>query len=124
MQQQLDIFEPRCPSREVLRHITGKWGPMVLIALDDGLTRFGELHRRIGGSSERMLSQTLSALTADGVVTRDLDDNGRPVYGLSAEGRAIAGHLRGLGDVIYRLLDAAGYAPPDKKDEFGPVSQG
>ena len=102
----LDVFDPRCPSRGALRDVTGRWAPLILLALDDGVTRFGDLRRSIGGSNERMLSQTLTTLTDDGLVLRDLDETGRPFYELTPGGRTIAGRLRDLRDAIYAHLAA------------------
>ena len=65
-----DIFEERCPSREVMKHVTSSWGVLILIALQDGTMRFSALKRRVTGVSERMLSQTLQWLEGDGLVTR------------------------------------------------------
>jgi DNA-binding HxlR family transcriptional regulator len=68
--QRGDLFSERCPSREVLRHVTGRWGVLLLVALEDGSQRFGELRRRVGGISEKMLAQTLQWLEQDGFVQR------------------------------------------------------
>lgn len=59
-----------CPSREVLRHMTSRWGVLVLIALSQGTRRFSELRRMVGGVNERMLAQTLQWLEGDGLVDR------------------------------------------------------
>lgn len=66
-----ELFAQACPSREVLKHVTSRWGVLVLMALrGSGTHRFSELRRRIGGVSERMLSQTLQNLEEDGFVDR------------------------------------------------------
>ncbi len=104
----LDVFDPRCPSRSALRDVTGRWGPLILLAMADGLTRFGDLHRYIGGSNERMLSKTLGALTAHGLVVRTTDSDGRPSYELSAGGREVAVRLGELRDAIYAHLAESG----------------
>ncbi|OUJ16093.1 hypothetical protein HK28_05780 [Acetobacter sp. DsW_063] len=65
-----DLMAAQCPSREVLKHMTSRWGVLVLIALQNGTHRFGELRRLIGGVSERMLAQTLQWLESDGLVDR------------------------------------------------------
>ena len=57
-----------CPSRDVLRHVTSRWGVLVLIVLETGTQRFSTLRRSVGGVSERMLAQTLQWLEADGLV--------------------------------------------------------
>ncbi|SJN54354.1 HTH-type transcriptional activator HxlR [Vibrio ruber DSM 16370] len=69
--QRGDVFIAQCPSREVLNHITSRWGILVLIALnDDARHRFSELRKKITGISEKMLSQTLQTLERDGFLTR------------------------------------------------------
>jgi DNA-binding HxlR family transcriptional regulator len=68
--QRGDLMIAACPSREVLKHLTSRWGVLVLIALQGGALRFSALRRRIGGVSERMLAQTLQWLEADGMVDR------------------------------------------------------
>lgn len=65
-----DVFESRCPSRAILKHITSSWGILTLIALKSGTLRFSELRRRVSGVSERMLSQTLQQLEGDGLLVR------------------------------------------------------
>lgn len=65
-----DLMAVDCPSREVLKHVTSRWGVLVLIALDDGTKRFSALRRMVGGVSERMLAQTLQWLEGDGLVDR------------------------------------------------------
>ncbi|MDW6093276.1 winged helix-turn-helix transcriptional regulator [Vibrio rhizosphaerae] len=69
--QRGNVFIAQCPSREVLNHITSRWGILVLVALNDGTRhRFSELRRKITGISEKMLSQTLQTLERDGFLTR------------------------------------------------------
>jgi DNA-binding HxlR family transcriptional regulator len=68
--QRGDLFSERCPSRDVFKHVTGRWGVLLLVALMDGSQRFGELRRRVGGISEKMLAQTLQWLEQDGFVKR------------------------------------------------------
>ncbi|MGO1298475.1 MAG: winged helix-turn-helix transcriptional regulator [Vibrio sp.] len=66
-----DVLEKECPSREILRNVTSKWGVLTLLALYGGdSARFSVLRRRVSGISERMLSQTLQALEADGFIKR------------------------------------------------------
>lgn len=65
-----DVFEPNCPARAVLQHMTSKWGVLTLIALRSGTHRFSDLRRKIGGVSERMLAQTLKTLEADHLLIR------------------------------------------------------
>lgn len=64
------VFAVDCPSREVMKHVTSRWGVLVLIALRDGTQRFSALRRKVPGVSERMLAQTLQWLEADGLVER------------------------------------------------------
>jgi DNA-binding HxlR family transcriptional regulator len=44
---------------------------LVLFALRSRVLRFGELRKKIGGVSEKMLAQTLSTLERDGFVQRE-----------------------------------------------------
>ncbi|MFL6634256.1 MAG: winged helix-turn-helix transcriptional regulator [Massilia sp.] len=65
-----DLFSEYCPSRDVLKHVTSRWGVLLLVALMGGTHRFGELRRKVGGISEKMLAQTLQWLEQDGFVQR------------------------------------------------------
>jgi DNA-binding HxlR family transcriptional regulator len=65
-----DVFSRACPSRPVLEHVTGRWGSLVLAALQDGPVRFNDLRRRVDGVSQKVLAQTLQALERDGFVNR------------------------------------------------------
>jgi DNA-binding HxlR family transcriptional regulator len=65
-----ELFSVKCPSREILKHVTSQWGVLVLVALLEGTHRFSELRRKAGGVSEKMLAQTLQCLEKDGFVNR------------------------------------------------------
>ncbi len=102
-----DLLAAACPSREVLKHMTSRWGVLVLIALEDGGTlRFGQLRRMIGGVSERMLAQTLQWLEQDGLVLRRAREVVPPHvdYTLTPLGREAAEKVRVLADWIETSL--------------------
>lgn len=65
-----ELFSVKCPSREILKHVTSRWGVLVLVALMEGTHRFSDLRRKVGGISEKMLAQTLQYLEKDGFVNR------------------------------------------------------
>lgn len=55
----------------LLRLLEGRWKLVILFCLFDGqVQRFSELERRVTGISQKMLSQQLRQLEADGVVER------------------------------------------------------
>lgn len=91
-----------CPSRTVLDHVTSKWGVLVLLALDDGTLRWGELRRAVQGISEKMLASTLRTLEADGFVHREAFGTVPPrvEYRLTERGRELTARLSPLMDWI------------------------
>lgn len=103
-----DVFQLGCPSRDIMRHVTSRWGVLVLIALQGGTHRFSGLRRRVSGISERMLAQTLQWLEADGLVER----RAYPVvpphvdYTLTPLGREAAEKVASLADWIEERLPA------------------
>lgn len=107
-----NLCAPQCPSRGVLDHVTSRWGVLVLVALLERTHRFSELRRRVGGVSEKMLSQTLQALEADGFVRREVfpEIPPRVEYSLEPLGREAATRVETLARWIEgnlgRILDA------------------
>ena len=97
-----DLFDTRCPSRAILKHITSTWGMLALIALQQGTLRFSELRRRVNGVSERMLAQTLQQLEGDGLVLRVSYPVVPPhvEYSLTPLGEEAARLVEGLADWI------------------------
>jgi len=58
------------PIEALVRLIRGRHKPDILIRLNRGRQRFGELRRAIPGVSERVLSRQLDELERDGLVDR------------------------------------------------------
>jgi DNA-binding HxlR family transcriptional regulator len=65
-----EVFSDKCPSREILKHVTNRWGGLVLVALLQGMHRFSDLRRKLSGVSEKMLAQTLQTLEQDAFILR------------------------------------------------------
>jgi DNA-binding HxlR family transcriptional regulator len=64
------VLDPACASRRLFEAISGKWSPLVVMALKDGKKRHGELRRELGDISQKMLIQTLRGLERNGLVER------------------------------------------------------
>jgi DNA-binding HxlR family transcriptional regulator len=97
-----NVMAAECPSRQVLQHLTSRWGTLVMIALAAQPHRFSQLRRRIGGVSERMLAQTLQQLEADGMVLRQAHNVVPPHvdYSLTPLGHEAARHIVSLASWI------------------------
>ena len=80
---QYNAFLAGCPSRQLLDRISDKWVTLVLCGLAGDSAggpdapaggpvsmRYSELSRLLAGVSQKMLTQTLRGLEADGLVTR------------------------------------------------------
>jgi DNA-binding HxlR family transcriptional regulator len=98
-----DVFADQCPSRVILKHLTGRWAVLLLVALSNGDTyRFSDLRRKIGGVSEKMLAQTLQTLELDGFINRVAYPVVPPhvEYSLTPLGLQAAQHVQSLADWI------------------------
>lgn len=106
-----DVFAGPCPSRGVLKHVCSQWGVLILMALKETrVMRFSELRRKLDGVSEKMLAQSLQALTHDGFIERTAYPVVPPhvEYSLSAMGEELAEHVSQLAgwieDNLHRVL--------------------
>ena len=85
-----------------------------MLALSEETLRFSALRRKIGGVSERMLSQTLKTLEEDGFVLRKSYDVVPPhvEYSLTPLGEGAAKHFgalaRWLEDNLEEIMKARG----------------
>jgi DNA-binding HxlR family transcriptional regulator len=89
-----------CPVELAVDVVGGKWRPVILAHLKEGVHRYGELRRRLPQMSEKMLVQRLRELEAAGLVARE-DLGGNPPhveYRLTDEGRSLAPVLQALYD--------------------------
>lgn len=97
-----ELLSAACPSREVLKHVTSRWGVLLLLVLRGGVHRFSDLRRKVGGVSEKMLAQTLKWLEADGFVQRHAYPTVPPhvEYTLTPLGEQVGQHVAALADWI------------------------
>ncbi|MFE3581807.1 winged helix-turn-helix transcriptional regulator [Streptomyces vinaceus] len=105
-EQRYEVFHTDCPARDVVDHVTSRWGIWVLISLRSNDLRFYELRESIRGISEKMLAQTLRALVQDGLVWRKVEPTTPPQvsYGLTEFGQDIGEPLTDLFDRITHHL--------------------
>jgi DNA-binding HxlR family transcriptional regulator len=103
-----DLFAEKCPSRDVLKHVTSRWGVLLLVALLAGTHRFSDLRRKVNGISEKMLAQTLQWLEGDGFVQRISYPVVPPhvEYSLTPLGQEIGKKVESLADWIETNLPA------------------
>ncbi|MDB5272277.1 MAG: ytfH [Chitinophagaceae bacterium] len=59
-----------CPVSFTLSKIGGRWKPLIIYNLMDGVKRYGELKRAIPNISEKMLIQHLKELETDKLIER------------------------------------------------------
>lgn len=88
-----------CRAAPMLEWIGNKWTLVVLMKISEsGPIRFNELYRNIPSVSEKVLSQVLRQLTADGIIRRELfpDVPLRTEYSLTALGQTLLPHVEAL----------------------------
>jgi DNA-binding HxlR family transcriptional regulator len=92
--------QARCHVETALEVIGGKWKPLILWHLYDGVRRFGELRRLIPGVTRKMLTQHLRELEQDGVIGRNVYQ-GKPLkveYSFTKYGNTLWPVLKNLCD--------------------------
>lgn len=106
MSRAFDVMAVDCPSRLVLEHVTSRWGSLTLAALSAEPARFGEIRRKVDGISEKMLSQTLKALEADGLLDRRVQSTLPPHvdYALTPAGERVAIAVTSLIGAVYDVM--------------------
>lgn len=90
-----------CGIDAALDVMNGKWKGLILWELDGHrVRRFGELRRGLAGVSEKMLTQHLREMEADGLVHREVyaEVPPRVEYSLTEHGRTLNQALGALGD--------------------------
>jgi DNA-binding HxlR family transcriptional regulator len=65
-----DVYAETCPSRALLNLVTSRWAVLILGLLAQGPVRFGALRRRLDGISQKVLTEKLRDLEAEGLVDR------------------------------------------------------
>ncbi len=95
-------LEPKsgCAAELTMSVIGGLWKPTILVNLLMGKKRFMELSRLIPDASQRVLTQQLRELEADGMITREVypEIPPRVEYEATDLARSVAPVLGGLRD--------------------------
>lgn len=93
-----NIFSAICVTRLAVTRIADKWTILVIAALADKPYHFGELRRKIECISQKMLTQTLRKLEADGFVKRTVIAGSvvKVAYSLTPLGASLVKPLEGL----------------------------
>ncbi|MCX4426001.1 winged helix-turn-helix transcriptional regulator [Streptomyces mirabilis] len=120
-----EVFHTDCPARDVVDHVTSRWGIWVLISLRSNDLRFYELRDSIQGISEKMLAQTLRALVQDGLVWREVEPTTPPqvTYGLTEFGQDVGEPLTDLFDRITQRLPPSGTSAAERLSATGRAKQ-
>ncbi|MFM9107174.1 MAG: winged helix-turn-helix transcriptional regulator [Chloroflexota bacterium] len=96
-----------CPYYHQAAELIGRrWTGAVLRSLADGACRFGEITERVPGISDRMLSERLKELEAEGLVTREVfaEHPVRIEYRLTEKGRDLDTVMAAIAGWAHRWL--------------------
>src|SRR4029079_5894583 len=94
-----------CPMDFILRILMGPWTTYVIYNLKTfGPQRFGELKRRVGNISAKMLTERLRTLEGAGLVSRDYEATIPPkvTYSLTPRGHELDEVLNTLAEIGMR----------------------
>jgi DNA-binding HxlR family transcriptional regulator len=61
-----------CPVEQTLKVIGGRWKVLILRELFPGVKRFNQLQRSLTGITQKMLTQQLREMEADGIIHRQV----------------------------------------------------
>jgi DNA-binding HxlR family transcriptional regulator len=64
------VLEQSCATRQALERFASKWRVLVIYALLAGPQRHADLRRRLPGITQKVLTETLRGMEADGLVER------------------------------------------------------
>ncbi len=104
-----DVTLPSCPVTYCLQIIGGKWKPIILFLLSNGVDRFGAMRRAIEGISKQMLTKQLRELEADGVIHRAVfaEVPPRVEYSLTEKGQSLLPVIEAMKEWGQPYVDAA-----------------
>ncbi|MEU5579429.1 helix-turn-helix domain-containing protein [Streptomyces huasconensis] len=114
-----------CGVTAAIAVIDGKWKTALLWPLESGPHRPGEMLRLLPGLTEKVLTQALREMEADGIVHREVHDV-RPlktVYSLTEFGRDLCEALAPLSDWGHRRLDRLAASRPAFQPESSANSE-
>ncbi len=63
---------PFCPVATTVDLIGNKWKLLIMRELLTGTKRFNEIHRLVGGISQKVLTENLRKMESDGIVKREV----------------------------------------------------
>ena len=91
---------PDCPVATTVQLIGSKWKLLILRNLLTRPWRFNELQRDLGGISQKVLTDSLRSLEADGIIIRTIYPEAPPrvEYALSPLGETMRPILKALED--------------------------
>ena len=96
-----EVFTAFCPAFHHAVEVIGRrWSGAIVRSMLAGNTRFGEILQTIPGLSDRLLSERLKELEAEGIVTRTVVPQ-TPVqidYRLTDKGRDLARVIRAVSE--------------------------
>lgn len=109
----------RCPTEITLQVIGGRWKIVILFHLFERAQRFSELQRALGGVTQKVLTQQLRELEADGIVRRKVYPQVPPKveYSLTPRGET----LRPVIDAICEWGERQQAAMPELDNQDGEV---
>jgi len=90
-----------CPLHLIMEKIAGKWKLIIIYSLNQaGVIRFSDLHRLIGGVSQKVLTSQLRELERDGLLIRKVYPEVPPKveYSLTNKGASLSHALDSLAD--------------------------
>lgn len=87
-----DVLEESCATRQALERLAAKWRVLLVYALLAGPQRHAELRRRLPDITQKVLTETLRGMIADGLVARRVLKDTAPQhveYALTELGRTL-----------------------------------
>lgn len=91
-----DPDKTSCPVTFCLSVIGGKWKPVIIFCIANGVDRFGAMQRAVPGITKQMLTKQLRELEADGILSRTVyaEVPPRVDYALTDIGRSVLPVIR------------------------------
>lgn len=89
-----------CPVEQTLKAIGGRWKVLILRELFPGVKRFNQLQRSLHGITQKMLTQQLREMEADGLIHRQVYAQVPPKveYSLTSLGESLKPVLEAMHD--------------------------